>query len=223
MPLAKWLDDRERDDEQTPGWHLQALPAMFAALEAAQLPLDEVEIELGPPATAAELAAYDAALPEPMPDEMRQMWTTAGTAYWRVAGTSSRLLSPADVVSERAARRSELTARIAATRGAAKLGWQPDALDVFVVHDDDSWLAFDIRQEDKDTWYSVGGDSLRHHTSSPLNWHLAEGFASDFVDALRERFPEIDKLKYGETLASLASRLAKAKPKPKPKAKQRKR
>ena len=56
---------------------------------------------------------------------------------------------------------------------------------------------------------------------SGLVWSLAEGFCSDFVDALVEKFPAIKKLTYGQRVADLVEK-AKAKAKsPKSKAKKK--
>ncbi|MEO8703057.1 MAG: hypothetical protein ABI867_23635 [Kofleriaceae bacterium] len=205
-PLKEWMEDRERDDNQPPGWHLQALPAIHQAMQLTGLPMTGIEIELGAPATDAELAAYDAALPDPMPDEMRQMWKTASTARWKVGKASARLLSPAEVASERDKRRREIAKRIGTVKRAAKAGWEPEFLDPIVVTPDETAIAFDTRQQEADSWLDTTSENLAHHTETGLAWMLAEGFASDFVDALVEKFPEIKKLKYGQNVAAAAAK-----------------
>jgi len=213
-PLYTWLDDRERNDSQTAGWHLQALPAIRAAMVPTGLPLDEVEVELGPPATQAELAAYDAALPEPMPETMREMWATASNARWRVGDHSERLLSPTEVIRDRDTRRDQIARQIARHKKAKRITLDPSQLDVFLVRDDEPWLAFDIRQQREDGCYKIE-DAYLLESGQGLVWSLAEGFASDFVDALVDRFPVIKKLSYGQAATDLATK----KPKPKAKAK----
>ncbi len=219
-PLYKWLDDRKRDDEQPAGWHVRGLPEMMAALALSEIPLDDIEVELGPPATDGELAAYDAALPEPMPPEMREMWTAASTARWRVGDHVERLLSPTEVLRDRDAHRARIADMIAAHKKRKRIALDPQMLDVFVLRDDAPWLAFDVRQQHEDG-VSKLSESYMLVSPSGLVWSLAEGFCSDFVDALVEKFPAIKKLTYGQRVADLVDK-AKAKAKsPKSKAKKK--
>ena len=117
LPLTKWLADRAREDDRPATWHLEAFGAIDAALQVTGLTLVK-ELHVGPPATAAELAAYDASLPEPMPDEMRAMWSRASTVSWRIAERSMRLLSPAEVIANRTRHRDAIAATIKKNREA---------------------------------------------------------------------------------------------------------
>jgi hypothetical protein len=213
MPLAQWLHDRARDDERDAAWHLHALPDIHTAMLVTGLPLDDIDASLGQPASAAELAAYDATLPEPMPAAMRAMWSAARTAQWRVGDDSMRILAPDEVVAKRNVNRAELAKRIGQLRGGSKVGWELEFLDVFALRGDEPHFVYDVRQTELDTWYRVSGKSLGSKSGQSLSWSLGAEFACDFVAALTAQHKEIKTLKYGQSIHDKPK--AKAKPKKK--------
>jgi hypothetical protein len=211
-PLLAWIDDRARDDDKTAAWHVGALEAIRKQLAACQLDVSEVRIEVGPPSTEAELAAYDASISDRMPDELREMWKAVSFASWTVGKTSGRLLSPAQVVAQRAAMRAELSARLATIKRPPS-EWEPQYLDVLAQNEaGEGVLAFDTRQQENDCYVTSTTKSLKNYWTSGLGWTLAISFCSDYVDALKARFPEIKKLLVGQPVGELGKKSAKKAP-----------
>lgn len=203
-PLHQFFKDRYREDDKDAIWHVQALPAFRSALARSELPLDDVEVELGPPASAADLAAYDAALPEPMHPDLRALWQSIGRASWRVGDKGMRLLGPAEVLARRQELRDELGVRISTLRQQKQRdAWPLQFLDVLVIDGDTAVLAWDIRQQEQDCFDNVQTDRLPHPWRSGLAYVLSESFNADFVDAIKARFPETKKLMLGQSVTEL--------------------
>jgi len=233
MPMHQFFKDRYRDDDKNAIWHVQALPAFRSALARSELSLDEVEVELGPPASAEDLAAYDAALPEPMHPDLRALWQSIGHASWRVADKGMRLLSPGEVLARRQELRDELAVRVSTLRQQRQRdAWPISFLDVLVTDGDTAVVAWDIRQQEKDCFDNVQTERLAHPWRSGLGYVLSESFNADFVEAIKEQFPETKKLMLGQSVAELGGKgkgaakpaatakpVAKAKAKPAAKAK----
>jgi hypothetical protein len=202
LPLVKWLADRARDDDRPVGWLIEAYRAIEGALAVTGLSLAQ-SVELGPPATAAELAEYDATLPEPMPDEMRSMWSAARTLRWRVGDREMSLLSPVDVIAHRQRYRDAVSASIKRKREL----WPLEHLDVFVLDGEEPLLAFDIRQQDADSWMQLGpkGSTTTWPLSQLFGWCVNEAY----VDALVKLHPQLKKLNYGQAFAELGGKATK--------------
>ncbi|MEJ7602364.1 MAG: hypothetical protein WKG01_30995 [Kofleriaceae bacterium] len=202
LPLLHWMEERARDEDRDAVWHLEALPEIRAALGLAELSLDTVEVTLGPPASEAELATYEATLPTPLPAPLRAMWQAHATASWRVGDDSQRLRSPGEVLGDRAVSRARLQALVVAY---AKQPWPVEYLDVIVVDQDgNATLVFDTRQHTDDCYAETSSEAMRSpQWYESLAWMLAIGPLRDFISSLRRQFPELRKLKYGERLSSL--------------------
>ena len=198
LPLIQWMEDRTRDEDHDVAWHLEALPAIREALLLAELPLDAVDVALGSPAPEADLVAYERSLPNPLPEPMREMWRAHATASWRVGDESQRLLSPAEVLAQRAALRTRLGSLVQGH--APKQPWPVEHLDVLVVDGDGNpILVFDTRQHTDDIYADASPEALRSpQWYESLAWMFGVGSLRDFVAALRRQFLELRKLKYGE-------------------------
>ncbi|MFN0245528.1 MAG: hypothetical protein ACKV2T_01385 [Kofleriaceae bacterium] len=205
-PLLKWIDDRARDDDKSAAWHVGALAAIRKQLAACQLDVSAVHVEIGPPATEAELAAYDASLSDRMPDELRDLWKAVSYASWTLGTASNRLLSPAQVVAQRAAMRAELTARLATIKR-QRSEWEPQFLDLLVQNEaGEGVLAFDTRQQENDCYVTSSTKSLKSYWTSGLGWTLAVSFCSDYVDAIKAHFPEVKRLFVGQSVGELGGK-----------------
>ena len=213
LPLVKWLADRARDDDRPMAWLMEAYRAIEGALAVTGLSFAQ-SVELGPPATVAELAEYDATLPEPMPDEMRSMWSVARTLRWRVGDREMRLLAPVEVIANRQHNRDAVSASIKRHRDQ----WPLEHLDVFMLDGEAPLLAYDIRQEEADSWMRVGkeGSTSTWGLSHLFGWCVNEAY----VDALVKLHPQLKKLNYGQAFAELAgTKKPASKPTKKPVAK----
>ena len=122
----------------------------------------------------AELAAYEATLPSPLPGPLRAMWQAHATASWRVGDDRQCLRSPGEVLADRAASRNRLQALVAAH---AKQGWPVDYLDVIFVDDGaNPTLVFDTRQHTDDCYAETSPEGLRSpQWYESLAWMLAVG------------------------------------------------
>jgi hypothetical protein len=140
------------------------------------------------------------------------MWKAVSFASWTVGKTSGRLLSPAQVVARRAAMRAELSGRLATIKRPPS-EWEPQYLDVLAQNEaGEGVLAFDTRQQENDCYVTSTTKSLKNYWTSGLGWTLAISFCSDYVDALKARFPEIKKLLVGQPVGELGKKSAKKAP-----------
>lgn len=76
--LGQWMEDRERGDDQTLAWQLGAIAAIHGAF-AKSFTSKQVEIEVGPPTPAKDIAVYEKSLPGKLPADLREAWAIAGS------------------------------------------------------------------------------------------------------------------------------------------------
>jgi hypothetical protein len=148
------------------------------------------------------------------------MWRAHAGASWRVGKASERVLSPAEVLAGRKTMRDKLRASV--KKHAPKMAdkWEYDYLDVLAVDGDGHpTIVFDIRQQREACYADSAPDALKRYDFwDSLSWMLAVGPNTGFVRALKEKHPNIKKLKFGE-IAGAAKAKPKAAAKPAAKAK----
>jgi hypothetical protein len=223
-PLASWIGDRLRDDNQPASWHLAALADVREALALSGLGAD-LEIELAGPASEGDLAAYEATLPTPMPDELREMWRGHASAGWKLGKDGARVLSPSEVMSSRKLHRDKLRATIKKIAPKRLTEFPFDHVDVLAVdRDGHPMLAFDQRQEREDCYADVSPANIkRADWWSSLPWMIAVGPSGGFQKLLVAKYPLLKKLLYGQPAAPAKPAAKSAKPvKPKPAAAKKK-
>ncbi len=199
--ISAFLDGRYRDDSQSAAWHLQSLGEMFGAIaEAGLAPLvPDIQVRLGPPATRAEIAAYEAMLPEPLPDSLVQLWRDVGGAGFSSRDTAVRFLSPSELVAGRTGLRSALQFWIEThLKGNARQSRLAilDDLDVLATRDDVPLILFDTRQRQRDgrCFCSADGDWWE----SSLGWQIATDINVLLHGELQRRLPDVFRLKLGQ-------------------------
>ncbi|HEX5059550.1 MAG TPA: hypothetical protein VFV99_09330, partial [Kofleriaceae bacterium] len=203
--LSAFLDQRYRDDNQTAAWHLKSLGEMYGAIaEAGLTPLvPDIQVRLGPPATDAELAAYQALVGEPLPDPLLQLWRQVGGGGFTSTETSARFLSPAELVSGRSGLRKALeewiNTRLKGSAKAHKLAMLDD-LDVIAVRDDVPLIIFDTKQRQRDGRCFASADS--DWWESALGWQIATDINVLLHSQLQRRLGDVFRLKLGQRVGA---------------------
>lgn len=174
---------------------------MFGAIaEAGLAPLvPDIQVRIGPPATRAEIAAYEALLPEPLPDALVQVWREVGGGGFSSSETTVRFLSPSELVAARSGLRSALGFWIEHhLKGAAKQAKLAmlDDLDVLATRDDVPLILFDTRQRQRDgrCFCSADGDWWE----ASLGWQIATDINVLLHAQLQRRLPDVFRLKLGQ-------------------------
>jgi hypothetical protein len=209
--LSAFLDQRYRDDQQTAAWHLQSLGEMYGAIaEAGLAPLvPDIQVRLGPPASDAEIAAYQALIGEPLPEVLVQLWREVGGGGFTSAETSVRFLSPAELVAGRSGLRSALRfwidTRLKGSAKHAKLAILDD-LDVLATRDDVPLIIFDTKQRQRDGRCFCSADS--DWWESALGWQIATDINVLLHAELQRRLPDVFRLKLGQRVGTSARRAA---------------
>lgn len=208
--VSTFLDQRYRDDTQPAAWHLQSLGEMFGAIaEAGLAPLvPDIQVRIGPPATRAEIAAYEALLPEPLPDALVQVWREVGGGGFSSSETTVRFLSPSELVAARSGLRSALGFWIEHhLKGAAKQAKLAmlDDLDVLATRDDVPLILFDTRQRQRDgrCFCSADGDWWE----ASLGWQIATDINVLLHAQLQRRLPDVFRLKLGQRVGDNVRRV----------------
>jgi hypothetical protein len=212
--LSAFLDQRYRDDEQSAAWHLQSLGEMYAAIaEAGLAPLvPDIQVRLGPPATDAEIAMYQALIGEPLPETLVQLWREVGGGGFSSAETTARLLSPAELVASRSGLRMGLRHWVNThMKGAAKMARLAiiDDLDVLAVRDDAPLILFDTKQRNRDGRVFSSADS--DWWESALGWQIATDINVLLHGQLQRRLGDVFRLKLGQRVGANARRVRLAK------------
>ena len=220
MPLLQWIEGRARNDSETAAWHLAALPAIRDALALSQLSLDGIEAETLPPASETDLAAYDASLPSPMPDALREMWRVHAGASWNVGKLGERVLAPSEVLASRDHLRARFKDLVKKKQPKALGYWPFDHLDFLAVdREGNPTVAFDTRQQEESCYAdcTIGGSG---DWWDSLHWMMAVGPNHSYVKALKDKHANLKKVKYGEVVGGgKAAKPKAAKPAAKPAAK----
>jgi predicted DNA-binding WGR domain protein len=168
--LTEFLEERWRDDDKSAAWHVGAIGEMWEALTAVGLDKQarDIKVSVGPPATAREVAAYQALTPVALPAELAEAWRAVGGTSFSSRDGSFRWLGPAEIV----ARRDELRARI--RKSVRK--YHPE-IDVLAVANEEPLLLFDPRQvaipQNKDGTYDVWYHMADGEPYSVLGWLIA--------------------------------------------------
>ena len=210
--LAAYLEERYRTDTENAAWHLRGLAEMMAAIDEAGLRalVPEIVVTLGPPATEAELAAYQATVPEPAPVSLAELWREVGGGGFTSASTTARLLSPVEVV----ARRIELRDRLRAWapgrlkgRALKSMLASIDHLDVIATLDGDPLILFDTLQTQGDCFTSADSGSWM----SELHWQIATDINVVLKRELERRVGDIYRLRLGTRAGAGTRRVRLAK------------
>jgi hypothetical protein len=212
--LSAFLDQRYRDDAQPPAWQLQSLGEMYGAIaEAGLAPLvPDIQVRLGPPATDAEIAAYQALIGEPLPDALLDVWRKVGGGGFTSNETSARLLSPAELVAQRSGLRKDLELYVhTQLKGSAKAMRLAmlDDLDVIAMHDDAPLILFDTKQRQPDGRCFCSADS--DWWESALGWQIATDMNVLLHSQLQRRLGDVFRLKVGQRVGPNVRRMRLAK------------
>jgi hypothetical protein len=212
--LSAFLDQRYRDDTQSPAWHLQSLGEMYGAIaEAGLAPLvPDIQVRLGPPASEEDIAAYQALVGEPLPDTLLDIWRTVGGGGFTSDETSVRFFSPGELLEGRKELRKELElyihAHVKGTAKAMRLAMLED-LDVLAVHDDVPLILFDTKQRQRDGRCFCSADS--DWWESALGWQIATDVNVLLHSQLQRRLGDVFRLKLGQRVGTNVRRMRLAK------------
>jgi len=191
--LSSFLDARHREDKASAAWHLRGLVEMLEAVDAAGLrPLiPGVSVELGPPCTASEVAAYQEEVPEAISAALVDVWRDVGGGGFTTPRLAIRLLPPHEVL----ARRQELRER----------GKLADTIDVIAIAGDTPLILYDTERTDH-CFASPGND-----WAGSLAWQIATEINLAFKRELEQALGDIYRLKLGQRASAEARRVRLAK------------
>jgi hypothetical protein len=208
--LYVFLNDRCHTDTEGAAWQLRGLSEMVTAIELAGLrdQVPDVQVALGPPATAAELAAYQASVTEPLPAPLVEVWREVGGGTFRCDRTTIRFLSPSEVLAQRdalrAALRGWLEARLKGKKLAAQLA-MVDGVDVIATRDGGPLILFDTRQRGADgRCFCTAGSTW---WESALGWEIATEINIELKRELERRVGDIYRLRLGKRVGTGVRRL----------------
>ncbi len=208
--LATYIDDRYETDGETAAWQLRGLADIMAVIDESGLRalVPEIVVTLGPPATAADIAAYQALVAEPLPEELVELWREVGGGGFTSASTTVRLLSPSELV----ARRRELQDQLrvwAPTRLKGKtlkaLLASIDRLDVIATRDGAPLLVFDTHQLRADHGSFAPADNAS--SVSSLAWGISTRVNTLLVEELQRRVGDIYRLQLGKRAGAATRRI----------------
>jgi len=212
--LSAFLEQRYRDDTQTAAWHMRAAGEIVEAIAEAGLAglVPDVSATPGAPASDAEIAAYQALVPEPLPAPLVEVWREVGGAGFTIGGKVARFLSPRELVAERTALRDRLRAWAGANlKGRARdtLVGELDTLDVIATVGDEPAIVFDTRQRrnDKRCFCSPGSDWWE----KALGWQIATDLNVLLKRHLERELGDVYRLKLGQRASDAARRVRLAK------------
>lgn len=199
--LTAYFADRYRSDDQDAPWHLRALAEMWQAVVAAGLAdqAPDVTIAIGPPATDAEIVAYQALVPEPLPDPLVAVWRQVGGAGFSTVSRAVRFLSPAELVAQRDDLRRRHRAWIEShMKGRARADRlaQIATLDVIAIADGDPLIVFDTTQAQRDG--RCFATAASDWWESALGWQIATDINVQLVSELERRIGDVFRLKLGQ-------------------------
>jgi hypothetical protein len=208
--LASFFEERYRSDGKDAAWHLRGLTEMWDAVVAANLAglLPDVTVTVGPPATDAEIAAYQASVPAPLPGVLVDLWRGVGGGGFSTKDGAYRVLAPVEIVTRRDALRADLRAFIAAkVKKKDQRAWldRVDTIDVIATHDEAPLILFDIAQHDPDgrCFITAGSDWWE----SALGWHISEDINAELKRAIEIRVPDVFRIKLGQRASPDARRV----------------
>jgi hypothetical protein len=197
--IAAYFEERYREDGKDAVWHARAIAEMVQAVRDAGLDdANEVACDAGPPATADAIAAYQATVPEPLPETLVAVWREVGPFGFTTTTRSVRLLGPAELVARRDELRASLRAwapaHLKASR-AKQLAALADHCDVIALDDDGPAILFDTRQQHADgrCFSSDGG-----WWEVAFGWCIAVDIAAPLKMELDRRFGAAHLLKLGQ-------------------------
>jgi hypothetical protein len=199
--LAAYFEERYRTDDKDAPWHLRGLAEMWQAVVAAGLAdqASDVSVAMGPPATEAEIAAYRAVVPEPLPETLVAVWRQVGGGGYTSSSRSIRFLSPAELLAQRdelrRTYRTWIEARMKGRARDARLERLPK-LDVIAVADGEPLIVFDTAQEQGDGRCFASADS--DWWESALGWCIATDINVELKRELERRIGDVFRLKLGQ-------------------------
>ena len=148
--------------------------------------LQAFHVELGPPASEAELAALTAACETPLPEDLVELWQHHATSRWQFGDIGCVLLSPSQFLEKRKLFRSTFASlHLPADVIMTTLDGRPSAV---IDADEDLFACFDEGVED-------------------LNWSklsdvIVDAFVEPFARQVIAALPETKTLNYWRTLGS---------------------
>jgi len=209
--LAAFFDDRYRTDGKGAAWHARAFVEMMDAVDEAGLRalVPDIVAQAGPPATDAEIAAYQATVPNPIPAVLAEVWREVGSAGFTSKAHSARLLPPTEVVAKRAELRASLrtwaTKHLKGRRQKDTLA-QAEICDVIAVSDGSPAILYDTTHDnDDERWFTNPGGGW---WEKALGWNIAVELTTLLKDELLHRLGDAYRLKLGQR-ASDATRRAR--------------
>ena len=201
LTVREWIAGRVRSDGRSAAWHVEALAeiARYLADHGYPVPL---EVQLGSPATPADIAAFAAARARPVPEALDTLWRTLGAASWRLGERGMRLLAPLEVLARRPVARAAADAYLAKLAPAAARQAAPmlGSLDVLVETLDARPATFvaDVEHADGRVFTHAYDHVSDFWWEKSLGWMLATGLLGDLEDAIATAAPSVERLRYGQ-------------------------
>jgi predicted DNA-binding WGR domain protein len=155
---------------------------------------------MGPPATDAEIAAYQALLPEPLPETLVAVWRQVGGGGFTSASRSLRFLAPGEILAQRdqlrATHRAWIESHMKGRTRDARLA-RLATLDVIAIADGQPLIVFDTTQAQGDgrCFASADSDTI---WESALGWCIATDINVELKRELERRIGDVFRLKLGE-------------------------
>ncbi len=199
--IAAFFEERYRDDGKDAVWHARAIGEMVQALQDANLValVPDLVAHAGPPATEAEIAAYQALVPEPLPEPLLAVWRAVGGFGFSSTTTKVRFLAPNHLVASRDALREQVrtwaSATLKGSRKAALLG-KLDHYDPLAFVDGAPVTIYDTRLEQDDGRCFCGPDS--GWWEKALGWTIATDVTIVLKQELERRVGDIYRLRLGQ-------------------------
>ncbi|MCY1061101.1 WGR domain-containing protein [Nannocystis sp. SCPEA4] len=206
MGLLEYFEDRARDDERSPSWHLEA----FAEFERLLAEWDWTpvvpgfSVSRGAPADEAAIARFAAAAGAEVPEKLRDAWAH-GPLAWRLGERGLALLGPDEALARGPALAAAVEAVAARLPGARAEAVRALLAGAQVVIEDAQqrpvvlfvpqspsrgegrvFVEYDVSGPPEDLWFE-----------GSFEWFIAESLGRPFVAALGEACPELRGLPYG--------------------------
>jgi predicted DNA-binding WGR domain protein len=208
--LASFFEERYRDDQRDAAWHLRGVAEIWDAVVAANLAgvMPDAAVDVGPPATDAEIAAYQASVPAPLPAVLVALWRDVGGGGFSTRDGAYRLLPPVEIVARRDALRADLRTFITThMKKKDQRAWldRVDTIDVIATRDEAPLILFDTAQKDPDgrCFITAGSDWW----DGALGWHISEDIVASLKRAIEVRIPDVFRLRLGQRASADARRV----------------
>ncbi|MFZ6180316.1 WGR domain-containing protein [Nannocystis pusilla] len=206
MGLLEYFEDRARDDERSPSWHLEAF-AEFERLLAEwgwTAELADLSVSRGAPPDEAAIARFAAAAGAEVPAKLREAWSH-GPLAWQIGERGRAFLGPEEALARGPALAAAVEALAGKMRPAAAEPLRAMMAGAQVVIEDAQqrpvvlfvpkspqrkdgrvFVEYEVSEPPDDLWFE-----------GSFEWFIAESLGRPFVAALGEACPDLRGLPYG--------------------------